>query len=367
MTPLFLFFLLPAVAVIGWAVYIPIRDRQYSQIPMIVLPALAVLINAVLVQQMMQHGVQPVLRWCSMLLTTTIVPFAYMYFANQMGRSHTNATTMILWLFLLTLLAPCIVICPLGEHAVIDPTIIHPMSIQWVTNGQVAWSMLIGDFIIVVQVMLTVLRMIPMLRTMRRLNLTFTYKTHIFGAWWVLAGLFLIAVSLMNLQQLATVAGSIFYFGSTSVLLCTVYMLVASGFNLRPVEAGTGEVVMDVAQYEVEHDMAREKMMAEQMREIMQKERGYLHAGYSSKDMVNALGTNFTYFRRMMLDEFGMNFKDYLQQQRLEWAQQLMLTTDLKQEEIAEQSGFTDASHMAHAFKSVYNTTPGAWKKAHKQ
>lgn len=330
------------------------------------LPALAILINAVLVQQMIQHGIQPMLRWWSMLLTSTIVPFAYMYFANQMGRSRTNATTMILWLFLLNLLAPCVVIFHGEQGGVCDPTTIRPMHIYWVTNGHVAWSMLIGDFIVVLQVLLTVLRMIPTLRTMRRLRLRFTYKTYIFGAWWALAGLFLIAISLMNMQQLRTVAGSVFYFGSTSVLLMTVYMLLVSDFNLRPVEESTGEVVENMAQYEAAHDMAREKAMAEQMRGIMDREKCFLQAGYSSKDMVNALGTNFTYFRHMMLDEFGMNFKDYLQQQRLEWAQNLMLTTDLKQEEIAEQSGFTDASHLAHAFKSVYNTTPGAWKKSHK-
>lgn len=367
MTPLYLLLLLPALAIIGWAVYVKISDHRYVEALLIAMPALAVLVNAVLVQHMMQYGESLSVRWWSMFLVTTIVPFTYMYFARQLGRPWANITTGLLWILLVNLTFPNSIVYLGGEPFLLDSTVVHPWSLHLVHGGQIVGTMLLGDCVVIMQVVLVMLRMVPLWRTMRRLHLRFTYKTYIFVAWWVAAGAFLLAASTMNLQQLATVGGSLFYFSATSLLLITVYLLAATRFNLRPVDE-EGTVVTNVERLEVAANLREEQhALSEQVRRLMETERLYLDSGFSTMDMASRLGLNRTYFSRMMQVEFGMTFSDYLQDLRLRHAQQLLLTTDYKQEEIAELSGFNDAPHMARIFKSVLDTTPGAWKKTNRE
>lgn len=366
MTPLYLLLLLPALAIIGWAVYVKISDRRYVDALLIILPAMAVLVNAVLMQHMMQYGESLSVRWWSMFLTSTVVPFAYMYFARQWGRPWLNGTTILLWFFLINLLMPNDIVFFGSEPFTLDSTIVRPWALHVVRDGQLVQTMLLGDYIVIVQVLLVMLRMFPLWRTMNRLKLRFTYQTYVFGVWWIAAGMFLLVVSTMNLQQLATTAGSLFYFSGISVLLVTVYLLAAKRFNLRPVDE-EGTVVTNVERLEVVADLKEDQhALAEKVRQQMEGDRLYLDSGFSTTDMASQLGINRTYFSRMMQAEFGMTFSDYLQDLRLKHAQQLLLTTDLKQEEIAEQSGFNDAPHMTRIFKSVLDTTPGAWKKANR-
>ena len=328
------------------------------------MPAISVLACLVLMQHMMQYGETITVRWWSMLLSSMIVPFAYMFFARQIGRPMINAVSVLLWIFLIDLLIPSSVVLEPGETVPIDPSIIRPLAIQRVHDGKVVSSILMGDYIVLIQVSLTVLRMIPLLITMRRLKLRFTYKTYVFGIWWATAALFLAMLSLMNLQQLATPMGSLFYFGGTSLLLCTVYLLAALRFNLMPVNENN-EVIENVAQLEAEYEMIEEHhTMAQEVRRLVEKEGRYTQPGYSTKDIVAEMCTNTTTFRRMMQEEFGMAFVDYLQEVRVKKVQELLLTTDMKQDEIAVRTGFADASHMSRIFKSALNTTPGAWKRA---
>lgn len=364
MTPLYLLLFLPAVAVIGWALYVKFSDRKYTEALIIAMPALAVLANVVLVQHMMQYGETATVRWWSMFLVTTIVPSAYMYFAQQLGRPLANATTVLLWVLALILCLPNVVVYLGGEAVMLDQAAIHPWGLHVVRDGQIVRTMLLGDCVVIMQVLLTVLRMFPLWHTMRRLRLRFTYQTYVFAAWWVAACVFLLIVSTMNLHQLTTTAGSLFYFSGVSLLLITVYMLAAARFNLRPVDED-GTVVKSVEHLKAVADLGEEQnALVNKVRELMETEQLYLNSGFSSMDMAARLGLNRTYFSRMIHSGFGMTFSDYLQDLRLHHAQQLLLTTDFKQELVAEQSGFNDASHMTKTFRSVLNTTPGAWKKA---
>lgn len=333
------------------------------EVLIIAMPALAVMVNAALVQHMMQYGETETVRWWSMFLTATVVPFAYMYFARQWGRPWMNPTSIMLWVLLLILLLPNMIVYLGGGSVTLDSTAVHPWGMHVVRDGQIVRTMLLGDCVVIMQVLLVVLRMFPLWYTMRRLNLRFTYQTYIFGIWWALSEVFLLIVSFMNLHQLATTAGSLFYFSGISVLLLTVYLLAAARFNLRPVDE-EGVEVKSVEHLRAEADLRAEQgALADKVRLLMEEKQLYLDSSFSTMDMVTRLGINRTYFSRLMQMNFGMTFSDYLQDLRLKHAQQLLLTTDLKQELVAEQSGFSDASHMTKTFKSVLNTTPGAWKK----
>jgi AraC-like DNA-binding protein len=63
-------------------------------------------------------------------------------------------------------------------------------------------------------------------------------------------------------------------------------------------------------------------------------------------------------FRHLM----GLSFGKFCMRARLAYVAQLLLSTDLSVEAIAENAGFSDASHLHHAFAQVYGATPARYR-----
>jgi AraC-like DNA-binding protein len=63
-------------------------------------------------------------------------------------------------------------------------------------------------------------------------------------------------------------------------------------------------------------------------------------------------------FRHLM----GLSFGKFCMRARLAYVAQLLLTTDLSVESIAEAAEFSDASHLHHAFVQVYRSTPARYR-----
>ncbi len=64
-------------------------------------------------------------------------------------------------------------------------------------------------------------------------------------------------------------------------------------------------------------------------------------------------------FRRLM----GLSFGKFCMRARLAYVAELLLGTDLCVGDIAQRSGFSDASHLHHAFAEVYGATPSHYRK----
>lgn len=69
------------------------------------------------------------------------------------------------------------------------------------------------------------------------------------------------------------------------------------------------------------------------------------------------------YLSVMFKRVFGIPFQDYLLQKRMEKAKILLLTTELKNYEIAEQIGFEDVNYFGMKFKKYYGVTPKQYKE----
>lgn len=63
-------------------------------------------------------------------------------------------------------------------------------------------------------------------------------------------------------------------------------------------------------------------------------------------------------FRRVM----GLSFGKFCMRARLAYVAELLLTTELPVESIAGQAGFSDASHLHHAFAKAYGCTPAKYR-----
>ncbi len=69
------------------------------------------------------------------------------------------------------------------------------------------------------------------------------------------------------------------------------------------------------------------------------------------------------HFRRLFENAMGLSFGRFCLRSRCGIAAQLLLTTPLSEKEIAERTGFIDASHLHHAFVRQYSATPGRYRQ----
>lgn len=360
MSPLYLLLFIPAVGAATWALWVKLSDKQYADAVAIGVPALAALLNVICVHLMMVGEYSLWLKWVQMVLGATIVPLAYMYFSHQIGRKQNNATTVVLWLMMLFLLIPNAVICwPIGQMPQMEIENMRPFAIYIVRNEEVRWNILTGDLVLAVQALLTLLRIIPTVSTMRKNNLRFTPKVYSFGVWWLTAIFFIIAVSMVSLQDLATTAGSWFYFGWFAMLITAIYVLFALRFDLHPIQTKEGEVITNMDTFLQSQSAA----MGQRVRAIVEDEKVYLQPGFTTDDILSRLGTNRTYFTQMMQAEFGITFAEYLNEMRLESVEKKLSDKSLSMAEVAEQSGFSDANYMARRFKEKHGVSPSQWRK----
>ena len=81
------------------------------------------------------------------------------------------------------------------------------------------------------------------------------------------------------------------------------------------------------------------------------------------KDLALQLGFSPSYLSVLIKKKLGLPFQEYLIQERMKKAKLLLLTTDLKIYEIADQVGFEDMNYFSQRFKQVVGVTPRQYKK----
>jgi AraC-like DNA-binding protein len=79
-----------------------------------------------------------------------------------------------------------------------------------------------------------------------------------------------------------------------------------------------------------------------------------------------SIGCSASFLSHNLPREFGMSFKDYIRSQKMERAQQLLLS-GLRVSECAEILNFYDAFYFSKEFKKHTGQSPNHWKKSHQQ
>ena len=79
--------------------------------------------------------------------------------------------------------------------------------------------------------------------------------------------------------------------------------------------------------------------------------------------MANYVHMNASYFSAYFKRQIGKNFKEYLNGVRLQHALQLLISTDKKSYEIADEAGFSDVKSFSDLFQKNYGKTPVAYRK----
>jgi two-component system response regulator YesN len=81
-----------------------------------------------------------------------------------------------------------------------------------------------------------------------------------------------------------------------------------------------------------------------------------------------ALALNITpeHISSLFTKELGINFSTYIKDFRLKKAKELLLGTNLKLYEVAEQTGYSDAKYFSRVFKEEQGVLPAEYRKIHK-
>ncbi len=92
-------------------------------------------------------------------------------------------------------------------------------------------------------------------------------------------------------------------------------------------------------------------------------EKNYYNNQLSVADISGELLVNQTYLRRMFKEEMNMTLQEYMTQFRMQKAKSLILETDEKLAEIAEEVGYSDVSYFSNCFKKFYGVSPRSINK----
>lgn len=95
--------------------------------------------------------------------------------------------------------------------------------------------------------------------------------------------------------------------------------------------------------------------------------RYYTDKNLSLNMLADVMQMNYYTLSRMFKECIGTSFVGYLTSVRLESAKLLLVETDKKIEQIAEETGFYSSGTFIKAFKKYYNETPGAYRKRQRE
>lgn len=351
--------LIPMALLMLWAFIVKMRAKLWIDAFTLLIAGLAVLLNFGIMYQALCHYDVPL--WGSLMqliVSPMIVPLVYMYFARQFGREFNNGTTAWCWGLMALLLVPSVSIVLDPWNMVEQPDAMKMCYVHFFYSGKCLYAISVPSVIIVIQAILTMVRIPVITKTMSQYELHFSAGVRSFLTWWVAAILFVLYTSLVPMELLQQPAYSWSYFIIMGVLGTAIYLHIALQLDLHPIRTEEDTAV------EVSSFIQENRDLAHRARRLMMEERLYLHLGITIDEVANMLGTNRTYFTRMMRAEFGLSFNEYVSSERIRYSQTLLSSSDSTLDEIAENCGFTDASSFCRVFKRITGTTPDSWRRS---
>lgn len=98
--------------------------------------------------------------------------------------------------------------------------------------------------------------------------------------------------------------------------------------------------------------------------EYMETEKPYLDTGLSLEKFSKAIFSNTAYVSKSINNYAGMNFKQFVNSYRIDYAVELMKKDPyLRMEEVAQMSGFHTVVSFDMSFKSFKGKTPSEWQR----
>lgn len=192
---------------------------------------------------------------------------------------------------------------------------------------------------------------------MKEYHLKFSKEMFIFFTWMFTVLGFSIFAFATNMHESQDVVTKWVFFFTNSLLITVGFLYIPRSFNVRPViDEDSGKRVS------VDSFVDSHTHLAQNLDALMIDEEIFLKPGITIDDIAVMLGSNRVYVSRLMSSKYGTTFTDYINQSRIEFAKNLMASTEKSIEDIAIESGFQSSSSFCRVFKKVTDETPSAWR-----
>lgn len=384
-----LLFLIPALLTV---IYVMIKEfRQGRPLNGFLLGSvgLITLFNAVIMYEFfVKLSVSEPLRCVQQVLSSMIVPMAYMYFAAQLRRNWKTGITLALWFIMAMFLLPTGLLSL--DLTIPQPMMgkLEPMMVYFFKEGQQVFAMHTADIVILIQALITLARLFVLNQTMRRYSLALSPHVRYFFFWWAGAIAFVVFTSFYSTKEFQQPHLLYTYYISYAVLVISIYVLFSLDLDLRPImrayiykedrilhmdndaaadEDKTTEVEVKgeeedgIVLENMDNFLLQSRLMAERVK-VMMEEKRYLDPTFTADKAIQELGTNRTYFYRMVKGEFDCTFNELLVQWRMKHAASLLTDTELPIQDIAVECGYSDYTSFSRHFKHIYNVTPSKFR-----
>ena len=101
----------------------------------------------------------------------------------------------------------------------------------------------------------------------------------------------------------------------------------------------------------------------QQIIELCRRIKRDLSTWWTVSEMAHSCEVSVNHFRQLFQDVTGLSPKQWLTQQKIAHASELLCQTDLSVREIGQQVGFLDPYHFSRAFKQVTRLSPMAYRR----
>lgn len=115
----------------------------------------------------------------------------------------------------------------------------------------------------------------------------------------------------------------------------------------------------------VRESSARTTATTERWASVVRHIQSNFRRDVSAREVASMVGLDAQYFSHQFCRVFGRRFTDYLNELRLQYAAQLLTTTDHTVQHVAEDAGFGSINHFYSLFKRAYHVSPHAFRKGH--
>lgn len=359
------FLYIPAIIMALWACDEKARMKQWRRLTGTIMLIVIFTIN-VLHRSFLYAGMDMpfLLEQANYVGVALIVPISYLYINYSCGLSPKSWGVSAIYACLILLFIPNLNVHLGGDMEQaqqIQETL--PQHINFFMDGALVYSIRVVDMIQLIQTSITFIYLLYMAQRIVKYQLKLTKKAIIFLSWWLGTVVFLILLIALpdSIDQVRPF--NYVFFPFDAILITGLFYQTSHNYDTAPLITLQGETI----ESNLEAFIVKHKDLAAQARLLLVNDELYKNANISIDDVAARLGTNRSYLARVMKAEFGATFADYIAQQRIAYAKELMLSTDKLLDEIAQLSGFKETTTFTRAFKRIENNeTPDRWRRAQK-
>lgn len=117
-----------------------------------------------------------------------------------------------------------------------------------------------------------------------------------------------------------------------------------------------------VRQHLMEHSM-QQGIAHQYVRMIMDSVHDFSNKDISLKTLAAQLNMHPSYLGNIFHQQTGYYFNDYLNEERLKYAAQLMEDNDVRLKDIADMAGFSSQTYFNRQFKKYFNASPNSYRR----